>query len=309
MDTKGVNIPPSFVFILMTSGFWGHQNWLSLPDITFSIVYLSAGCRWQDNAAVLGLLAPQTWAARVKHHHGWLCCLQLWSSSAWCRHNFPALSSISIPVHSQELQQHHYPLFPMESPENIFQLSQSYPPALPSQSRPQHILQCKVSVKHQQANTAETLFSHGWSGNDSMTCRNRFSACELQEWTQLSELPALVWAGLCSKPFYLHFFPSWQWRKQPKRNTVTTGWNLAHLICAGPSWAFWWRTVWAESAIWHSLMPEARSLFPYLKGQYISLYVWKLRPELGWHEEGTCSPGNAALRHDVCRIQRETRLL
>lgn len=88
--------------------------------------------------------------------------------------------------------------------------------------------------------TQQRLFSHGCSGNDCMTCRNRFSAWELQEWTWVSELPALVWAGLCSRPFYLQFFPSWQWRKQSERNTVATGWNLALLmICAGPSWAFW----------------------------------------------------------------------
>lgn len=167
------------------------------------------------------------------------------------------------------------------------------------------ILQCKVSVTHQQANMAEILFSHGCSGNDCMTCRNRFSACEWQEWTWLSELPGFAWAGLCLRPFYLWFFPRWQWRKQSEKNTAATGWNLAHLIYAGPSLGFWTRAVWAESEIWNSWVPEARRVFPYLKGQYKSLYIWKLRPELGWHEEGSFSPGNAVLRHDVCRSQRE----
>lgn len=39
------------------------------------------------------------------------------------------------------------------------------------------VFQCKVPVKHQQANTAETLLSHGCSGNDCTTCRDRLSAC------------------------------------------------------------------------------------------------------------------------------------
>lgn len=95
--------------------------------------------------------------------------------------------------------------------------------------------------------------------------------------------------------FTYDFFPSWQWRKQSERNTAATGWNLAHLICAGPTWAFWSRTVWAESAIWNSWVPEARSVFPYLKGQYkipLCLEV-KARAWLPWRRcmlSWQCSP-------------------
>lgn len=56
------------------------------------------------------------------------------SGAAVCGVDVPSLPSLlytppctreefSIPVHSQELQQRHYPLFPMGFPQNVFQLS------------------------------------------------------------------------------------------------------------------------------------------------------------------------------------------
>lgn len=70
--------------------------------------------------------------------------------------------------------------------------------------------QCKVPIKLQQANTVETLFSHGCSGNDYTTCGDRLSVYELRERAWLSELPALARAGRCLRPIYLAFFPNWQ---------------------------------------------------------------------------------------------------
>lgn len=168
------------------------------------------------------------------------------------------------------------------------------------------ILQCKVPIKHQQANTAETLFSHGCSGNDCTTCRDRLSVYELWEQARLSELPALAWAGLRLRPIYLAFFPNWQWRKQSKRNIAMTGRNLAHfIICAGLSGQVSCRLSHPVS----NLVPlgawgqECVSLSE--STIYIHVCLWELRPELFLHEEGTCSSSIAALRHDVYRRQRQ----
>lgn len=90
-------------------------------------------------------------------------------------------------------QHHHrYPPFPTVFPQSVVQLSQPSHPASPLQSHVRRILQCKVPIKHQQANMAEALFSHGCSGNGCTTCRDRLSVYELRERAWLSEPPALA---------------------------------------------------------------------------------------------------------------------
>lgn len=195
----------------------------------------------------------------------------------------------------------------MVFPQSVFQLSQPSHPALPLQSHVRRILQCKVPIKHQQANLAETLFSHGCSGNDCTTCRDRLCCVWVARASMVirAASPCMSWTLL--EAYLLSIFP-----KRAVKKTVHKKYccdrqescTLYHMY-----WAFWLSILWAESPHQQLCTPgclKPGMCFPVGKHNiYIYVSLRGLRPELCLHEEGVRSSSSAALRHGVYGRQRK----
>lgn len=275
----------------MSWGLWEHRSWQPSQYYLFQSIpaaqVQSAGCGeqpycWEQCSHIKA--SCSTDLSNVGEASPWMALLL----SALVQTDIPSLprllytpphtrNKFSVPMHSRELQQHHYSLFPT----GFLKTTSTFLIAITQHCPCYHTSDIHFSascLSNTRRLTPQRLYSCMTTvENDCTTCRDRVSTYKLQEWAWLSELPVFAWVGVCLKPILLAFLPNWQWRKQCKRNTAKTSRNLAYFIlCARSSWAFWSSILYAESPYQQLGTPgclRLRMCFPLWKQQHIPMYV------------------------------------